>query len=128
MELDAIIEPLRSLDWNDIDAVAAATRKPLAVLAEDGTQVRRTLLALPERPELLNLCERAGGARRFVRLPSLGGPCRGGRAVHHLTCHPRPGCPGTVSWSRTGGAAKAAGTTQISRPPPSPRLPSGLPS
>jgi hypothetical protein len=59
MEPDAIIEPLRSVDWNDIDAVAAATRKALTVLAEDGTQVRRALLALPERPELLSLCERA---------------------------------------------------------------------
>ena len=55
--MEAIIEPLRSLDWEDIDAVEHATRKALTTLTDDMRPVRETLLALPERPELLKLCE-----------------------------------------------------------------------
>jgi hypothetical protein len=55
--VEAIIEPLRSLDWEDIDAVEHATRKALSVLTDDMRPVRETLLALPERPDLLKLCE-----------------------------------------------------------------------
>lgn len=55
--MEALIEPLRSLDWEDIDAVEHATRKVLTVLSEETTRVRGALLALPERPDLLGLCE-----------------------------------------------------------------------
>jgi hypothetical protein len=55
--MEAVIEPLRSLNWEDIDAVAAATRKTLAALTEDPEPVRAALLDLPERPDLLMLCE-----------------------------------------------------------------------
>lgn len=95
MELDATIEPLRSLDWNDIDAVAAATRKALAVLAEDGTQVRRTLLALPERPELLNLCERAGNRDTVVLWDDRAGV----RVQLHVFLAGYAGRPHTHPWS-----------------------------
>jgi hypothetical protein len=55
--VEALIEPLRSLDWEDVDAVEHATRKALTVLSEETTHVRGALLALPERPDLLGLCE-----------------------------------------------------------------------
>jgi hypothetical protein len=49
MEMEAIVEPLRSLDWRDMEAVEAATRKALtAVLEEENRPViRQILLALP---------------------------------------------------------------------------------
>jgi hypothetical protein len=56
-DMETIIEPLRSLDWEDIDAVAGATRKALTTLTDGGRHVREALLALPERPDLLGLCE-----------------------------------------------------------------------
>ena len=55
--MEAIIEPLRSLDWEDIDAVEHAARKALSTLREDPQAIREALLALPERPALLKLCE-----------------------------------------------------------------------
>lgn len=55
--MEAIIEPLRSLDWEDIDAVEHATRKALTTITEDPEAIRAALLALPEQPELLRLCE-----------------------------------------------------------------------
>ncbi len=55
--MEAIIEPLRSLDWDDIDAVEHASRKALNAILEDPRAIRKTLLALPERPGLLRLCE-----------------------------------------------------------------------
>jgi len=55
--VEAIIEPLRSLDWEDIDAIEAASRKALDSLLENRGLIRKTLLALPEHPDLLNLCE-----------------------------------------------------------------------
>jgi hypothetical protein len=55
--MEAIIEPLRSIDWEDIDAVAQATRKALDALVEDGRPVRVALLAMPEHPDLFKLCE-----------------------------------------------------------------------
>lgn len=55
--MEAIIEPLRSLDWEDIDAVEHAARKALSALLEDPQAIREALLALPERPALLKLCE-----------------------------------------------------------------------
>lgn len=55
--MEHVIEPLRGLDWNDIDAVEGATRKALTQLADDPELVRAALLGLPDRPELLALCE-----------------------------------------------------------------------
>jgi hypothetical protein len=55
--LETIIGPLRSLDWEDIDAVEHATRKTLTTIIEDPGAIRAALHTLPERPELLRLCE-----------------------------------------------------------------------
>jgi len=55
--VEAIIDPLRSLDWEDIDAVEHATRKALTTIIEDSGAIRTALLSLPERPELMTLCE-----------------------------------------------------------------------
>jgi len=55
--MEAIIESLRSLDWEDIDAVEHAARKASSTLLEDRAAIREALLALPERPALLKLCE-----------------------------------------------------------------------
>ena len=55
--METIIEPLRSLDWEDIDAVEAATVKALAMLTSQRRMLRDILLDLPERPDLLGLCE-----------------------------------------------------------------------
>lgn len=55
--MEAVIEPLRSIDWDDIDAVEAATGKALAVLRTNPLPIRETLLALPDQPDLLKLCE-----------------------------------------------------------------------
>lgn len=55
--MDAIIAPLRALDWEDIDAVEIATRKALTQLMADRSAIRAILVDLPNRPELLKLCE-----------------------------------------------------------------------
>ncbi|ABD10282.1 hypothetical protein ThrDRAFT_01705 [Frankia casuarinae] len=55
--MEHVIEPLRGLDWNDIDAVEHATRKALTQFADDPDLIRVALLELPNRPELLALCE-----------------------------------------------------------------------
>jgi len=55
--MDDIIDPLRSVDWEDIDAVEHATRKALTALTGDRRPVRQILLAMPARPDLLKLCE-----------------------------------------------------------------------
>ncbi|MGH3767069.1 MAG: hypothetical protein ACRDTX_18255 [Pseudonocardiaceae bacterium] len=55
--MEATIEPLRSLDWEDIDAVEHATRKALTTIAENPGKIRAALLSLPERPELMKLSE-----------------------------------------------------------------------
>src|SRR6266704_45052 len=55
--VEAIIDPLRSLDWEDIDGVEHATRKAYTALSEDTGAIRDALLTLPERPVLLRLCE-----------------------------------------------------------------------
>ncbi len=55
--METIIEPLRSLDWEDTDVVGAATVKALAMLTSQPRTLRGVLLDLPERPHLLGLCE-----------------------------------------------------------------------
>jgi hypothetical protein len=55
--VEAIIEPLRAIDWEDIDAVESATRKALTTLTEGGQHIRAALLVLSEQPGLLALCE-----------------------------------------------------------------------
>jgi hypothetical protein len=55
--METIIESLRSLDWEDTDAVEAATVKALAMLTSQRRMLRGILLDLPERPDLLGLCE-----------------------------------------------------------------------
>jgi hypothetical protein len=55
--METIIEPLRSLDWEDTDAIEAATVKALAMLTSQRRMLRDILLDLPERPDLLGLCE-----------------------------------------------------------------------
>ncbi len=55
--METVIEPLRSLDWEDTDAVEAATVKALAMLTAQRRTLRDILLDLPEWPDLLGLCE-----------------------------------------------------------------------
>lgn len=55
--METVIEPLRSLDWEDTDAVEAATVKALAMLTAQRRMLRGVLLDLPEWPDLLGLCE-----------------------------------------------------------------------
>jgi hypothetical protein len=55
--VEAIIAPLRSLDWEDADAVEHQCRKALATLTDDPEAIRKALVALPERLDLLKLCE-----------------------------------------------------------------------
>jgi len=55
--MEHVIEPLRGLNWNDIDSVEHATRKAFTQLTDDPDLIRAALLELPDRPELLALCE-----------------------------------------------------------------------
>ncbi|MGH3402047.1 MAG: hypothetical protein ACRDRJ_05935 [Streptosporangiaceae bacterium] len=55
--METIIEPLRSLDWQDTDAVEGTAVKALTLLTSDRRTLRDILLDLPERPDLLGLCE-----------------------------------------------------------------------
>ena len=58
--MEAIIDPLRLVDWEDAGAVEHRCRKALAALAGDPQIIRSVLLALlalPGRPDLLELCE-----------------------------------------------------------------------
>lgn len=60
MDMDAVVEPLRTLDgddWDDIEAVEAETRKVLDALTADRSVLRGVLRDLPRTPELLALCE-----------------------------------------------------------------------
>jgi hypothetical protein len=55
--MEEIVSSLRSIDWDDIDAVEHAARKALTFLAENPALIASALRSLPERPELLALCE-----------------------------------------------------------------------
>lgn len=57
-KVEAALEPLRSLDWDNIDAMQTATRQALVSLIDiDRDPIRTALQDLPRRPELLALCE-----------------------------------------------------------------------
>jgi hypothetical protein len=55
--MEAIIEPLRSVDWEDADAVEHACRKAFIMLTDDPGPIRAALRTLPKRPDLLKMCE-----------------------------------------------------------------------
>jgi hypothetical protein len=55
--MESIVEPLRTLDWEDTNAIASATAKAFASLTADRRTLTSTLQDLPERPDLLGLCE-----------------------------------------------------------------------
>ncbi|MGW6724741.1 hypothetical protein ACWF9G_02450 [Nocardia sp. NPDC055029] len=55
--METVIEPLRSLDWNDVEAVESATRKSFELLAAQKYLLRRELTTLPDNPDLAALCE-----------------------------------------------------------------------
>lgn len=55
--METVIEPLRCLDWNDVEAVESATRKSFELLAAQKYLLRRELTTLPDNPDLAALCE-----------------------------------------------------------------------
>jgi hypothetical protein len=55
--METVIEPLRALNWHNIDAVETVTRRALTTLTDDRRLVRDALRDLPGRPDLLGLCE-----------------------------------------------------------------------
>ncbi len=55
--METIIEPLRAVDWNDVEAVDAATRKAFDQIAGAKYLLRRALNALPDNTDLTPLCE-----------------------------------------------------------------------
>jgi hypothetical protein len=59
MDMETVVAPMRSLNWGDAEAVEPEISKALASLLDDRNRpiIRQILLALPERPELLRLCE-----------------------------------------------------------------------
>ncbi|WP_433634038.1 hypothetical protein [Nocardia sp. CA-120079] len=56
-DMDRIAENLRWIDWGDIDDVELNCREALNELAAEPRILRARLEELPNRPELLDLCE-----------------------------------------------------------------------
>lgn len=56
-EMDRVVEALRTIDWDDIDEVEQASRAALEQLAANPSIVQCRLNDLPNRPELMQLCE-----------------------------------------------------------------------
>ncbi|WP_227997122.1 hypothetical protein [Nocardia australiensis] len=56
-DIDRIAENLCGIDWNDIDDVEINCREALNELAAEPRIVRERLDDLPNRPDLLNMCE-----------------------------------------------------------------------
>ncbi len=52
-----LVEPLRSVDWNDVETVDSATKSIFAEVADNKNLLRRAVTALHEDLELLALCE-----------------------------------------------------------------------
>lgn len=55
--MEQIIEPLRSVDWDDIDAVEHACRKAFIMLTDSPATMRTAIRDLSQRPDLMTLCE-----------------------------------------------------------------------
>ncbi|RMI33721.1 hypothetical protein EBN03_10760 [Nocardia stercoris] len=55
--MDRIAGELTWIDWNDIDEVETKCRSALDMLATDPAAIRQRLLDLPNRPDLMKLCE-----------------------------------------------------------------------
>lgn len=55
--MGALIQPLRELDWEDVDAVEHFTTQALATILAAPGAIREALVELPDRPDLLRLCE-----------------------------------------------------------------------
>lgn len=55
--LNTIVEPLRDLDWNDVETVDSAARKAFERIASEKNLLRRALNVIPGHPHLANLCE-----------------------------------------------------------------------
>ncbi|RNH97609.1 hypothetical protein EEZ25_30135 [Micromonospora aurantiaca] len=53
----SVVAPLRTIDWEDADVVEESCRKALEYLNENREILRKALHDLPNRPELLALCE-----------------------------------------------------------------------
>ncbi|WP_214324788.1 hypothetical protein [Nonomuraea sediminis] len=56
-DLESVVEPLRSIDWEDTSSVEETCRKALEQLNTNRGILRKALYDLPNRPELLALCE-----------------------------------------------------------------------
>lgn len=56
-DMDHVVEALRWIDWEDIDEVEMMCREALDQLTANPSIVRGRLNDLPNRPELMNLCE-----------------------------------------------------------------------
>ncbi|MGV9679332.1 hypothetical protein ACWDSJ_28975 [Nocardia sp. NPDC003482] len=56
-DMDRVVEELCWIDWNDIDEVELMCREALGQLAAHPSIIRGRLNDLPNRSELLNLCE-----------------------------------------------------------------------
>ncbi|MFE3446024.1 hypothetical protein ACFXNW_23600 [Nocardia sp. NPDC059180] len=54
---ETLRDPLRSVDWNDVEAVDSATRKIFAHMAGGRYLLRRGLVAIRQDPRLMALCE-----------------------------------------------------------------------
>src|SRR5581483_12458225 len=56
-DLEAIIRPLCGIDWEDLRAVEEVSHTAFAALLEDRSPISQRVADLPDRPELLALCE-----------------------------------------------------------------------
>lgn len=57
LTFETLIDPLRDLDWDDVEAVDSATRKTFAHIAGSRYLLRRGLSAIREDARLMALCE-----------------------------------------------------------------------
>lgn len=56
-DIASVVEPMRSLDWEDVDAVEAVGRKVFETVDADRSILRSALENVADRPDLLTLCE-----------------------------------------------------------------------
>ncbi|MFI5720755.1 hypothetical protein [Nocardia sp. NPDC051750] len=57
LTFETLLEPLRAIDWDDVEAVDAAARKVFGHFAGGRYMLRRGLTAIREEPRLMALCE-----------------------------------------------------------------------